>query len=195
MKFLSQLFIFPYNLEHNGGLQMKRPYINWLITDTHFNDDEMTDICGRPLNCTELIISNLKYVVAEQDVLIHLGDVITGKESVLLDLMSQVKCKTKVLIKGNHDKKSNNWFKNNGFDFICNSLVIDEILLSHKPLKEFPSGVKYNVHGHFHNFDFMKNDTECAPYYNPEVHKLYALEYEDYKPVNLKEFVLKFKKE
>lgn len=84
---------------------------------------------------------------------------------------------------------------NNGFDFVCNSLVVDDILLSHKPLKEFPSGVKYNVHGHFHNFNFKEKDPECSGYYNPEFHKLYALEYENYKPVDLKDFVLKFNKE
>lgn len=85
---------------------MKRPYKNWLITDTHFYEDFLVEVCGRPQNFTKLIISNIKSVIAKQDVLIHLGDVIASKfESFLLSLMSDIKCKTKILVLGNHDKK------------------------------------------------------------------------------------------
>jgi len=148
----------------------------------------MPKVCGRPKNFNELIIKNLKYIVAKQDVLIHLGDVIADKFNELKPMLDQIVCKSKILIRGNHDKKTNNWYINNGFDFCCDSLVIGDVALSHKPLRILPEGVRINIHGHFHNFDFKILDKECGDYHNPEIHKLLALEYTDYKPVNLLEF-------
>lgn len=168
---------------------MGRPSITWLITDTHFYDDDLCDsFCGRPKDFTKLIIRNMKVLIAPQDCLIHLGDVIDKQESKLTDILDSIKCKSKILIRGNHDKKSDNWYLNHGFDFICDSMICGNIALSHKPLKDIPSGIKVNIHGHFHNFDWQKNDKECAPYYNFSIHKLYALEYNGYKPVKMKEF-------
>lgn len=160
----------------------------WLVTDTHFFDDQMIEL-GRPPLFTTIIWGHLRYYVAKQDILIHLGDVIDDKEKSFLKLiLDSIVCKTKVLVRGNHDKQTNNWYLNNGFDLVVDSLAMKNVILSHKPLPPpFPPNIM-NIHGHLHNFG-LEHDKECQPYYDGAFHRLFALEYTDYKPVVLEEFI------
>jgi len=146
----------------------------WLITDTHFNHNAMIPYCGRPENYTELILENWSKVVQEGDVTIHLGDVIFSKSGTLLQLLSRVKG-TKILVRGNHDKEKDNWYMTHGFDFTCDELVKKDVLFSHIP-KPKRDGIRLNVHGHFHNTDHRSVEPEISAYYDPEYHKLLAIE-------------------
>jgi calcineurin-like phosphoesterase family protein len=47
----------------------------WLITDTHFYHDRIIELAHRPKNYHELIINNWKWLVNEDDTVIHLGDI------------------------------------------------------------------------------------------------------------------------
>ena len=106
----------------------------------------------------------------------------------LAELLASVECRSKILIKGNHDKNSNNWYLRHGFDFVCDMIVIDDVLLSHKPQEILPEGVTINIHGHFHDTDHRKNEPKYSKFLDPNVHKLFALEHTDLKPVKLKDF-------
>lgn len=169
---------------------MPRPSIEWLITDTHFFHDATIkeDFCGRPSNFNELILSNLRYFVAAQDILYHLGDVIFYKNDKLREMLDSVPCARKYLIRGNHDKKSSGWYIRNGFDGVFDAVVVGDVLLSHRPQRVLPSGVRINVHGHFHNTDHRRLEPEYNEWYDPSRHRLLAIEYTDYKPVKLVEF-------
>lgn len=162
---------------------MNRPSIYWLITDTHWQ--EKLTIFGRPPNSDELIIKNLKYFLCPQDILIHLGDVISYNHAALNDILKYIECKTKILVRGNHDNKTDNWYLNNGFDFVCEEMRCQDIVLSHYPV---PTD-KINVHGHFHNGDWRKHEPHFAEFYGNN-HKLFALEFMGYKPLNIKEIDL-----
>ena len=166
---------------------MPRPSINWLITDTHFYHDKVVEFTGRPRNYNELIMVNLRHLVAEQDVLYHLGDVIFYRYTRLAGMLSSVPCR-KFLVMGNHDHKSPGWYMRNGFDGAFRAIQVDDVLLTHRPVQSFPDGVRFNVHGHFHNMG-LSRDIEVGPWYDTEVHRLLALEYTDLKPVNLREFL------
>jgi len=167
---------------------MPRPPKIWLTTDTHFNHNKMVETCGRPENFSELIILNLRKFVARQDVLVHLGDVIFyPKRGQLKAILDNIPGKSKVLTMGNHDRKTKSWYLSNGFDVVCQSIQIGDIILSHKPLFQFPDGARVNVHGHFHNTDHQRH--EPRPWYSKGRHRLLALEYTDYQPVELHEFV------
>lgn len=168
-----------------------RPSYIWLITDTHWNSEEAFKE-RRPQNYGWKIISNCSRVIAKQDTLIHLGDVIDRNLGDLQNYLSLIPGKTKILIRGNHDKQSDNWYMNKGFDFVCDSLVLKQVILSHIPIKDFSSGVKYNIHGHFHN-NPLERVKEVEPhiyeFYNKEKYILVAMENTDYKPVNLDELI------
>lgn len=159
----------------------------WLITDTHFNHDALVRYCGRPPDFTRRIIKNCRQLLAPTDVLIHLGDVIFSNAGQLDELLAEIPG-TKILVKGNHDKRPDSWFYNKGFSFVCDAFRIEDVIFSHIPLPQLPPDVRLNVHGHFHNTDHRRHEPEIADYYDDEKHRLLALEHTDYKPVLLREF-------
>lgn len=124
----------------------------WLITDTHFGHDKMVQYCGRPENFNELIVRGLN-VLDKDDILIHLGDICIGRDAEWHQcIIQRIGCK-KILVRGNHDKKSNEWYMSHGWDFVCESFSLkigsDRILFSHEP--KHLSRNDFNIHGHFHN--------------------------------------------
>jgi calcineurin-like phosphoesterase family protein len=158
-----------------------RHSINWLITDTHFFHKNIINFCGRPQDFTEKIIKNLKYYVKPQDNIIHLGDVIFGEEKQLKGIMDSIPGK-KILVRGNHDKHTYSWYQNNGFDFVCDLLVLHKVALSHKPIR-LPDGCDYNIHGHFHNISEDKWEPSLKELLTKQ-HYLLKLEHH-YKPIDL----------
>lgn len=168
---------------------MPRQPIQWLITDTHFFHDKMfTEWKIRPRDYNEKIIAGMKKFIAPQDLLIHLGDVIFYEYPSLKNILNGIPCR-KILTVGNHDRKPLNWYMNNGFDIAVKSFVIDDIIFSHKPIQQLPSDCRINIHGHFHNTDHRAKEPEYDKWYDPKVHRLLAIEYTNYEPVRLKEFV------
>lgn len=154
---------------------MNKPAKTWVITDTHFNHDAMVPYCGRPENHTEIILKNWRMATSPNDVTIHLGDVIIGRDSELKGMLEQVAGK-KFLVMGNHDKKTKGWYMRNGFDFVGDGLTWRDIYFSHIPVETLPDGCTINVHGHFHN-----NENHDGTIYSHS--KLLAIEYTEYKPV------------
>lgn len=132
----------------------------------------------------DLILRNLRYLMAAQDVLIHLGDVIFYEYPKLKAMLDSVPG-TKMLVMGNHDRKAKGWYMRNGFAFAADMIVIDDVLLSHKP-QPLPPWIRLNVHGHWHNATHRREESES--FYDPKRHKLLAVEFTNYKPVRFDEF-------
>lgn len=127
---------------------MKTPTV-WVVSDTHFNHRRLPEFTTRPENFTELIINNWNTVVADDDLVLHLGDVILGRNSELGEINNKLKGK-KVLVKGNHDNESLMWYMQRGFMFACDGFRWGEFWFTHEPAISLPTGCKYNVHGHLH---------------------------------------------
>jgi len=180
---------------------MKQPKI-WVITDTHLGHKNMVQYCGRPENHSELILENLK-VIKEGDTVIHLGDFCIGNDSDWhIKFMAQIPAGVKkFLIRGNHDKKSNNWYLNHGWDFVAESFSDNYfgkfITFSHIPI---PNVQNLNIHGHFHNnLHRLKRKEWVTPDEEErnmvvlesmnDNHKLLAIEETNYKPVLLNSLV------
>jgi calcineurin-like phosphoesterase family protein len=162
--------------------KMPRADTTWLITDTHLFHERMTELCGRPADFTDRIVTNLQKVMYPQDMLIHLGDVIFYKME-MLDAILDLIPGTKVLVKGNHDKKSNNWYRRNGFHVVVDALRLGDVYLTHKPVETLPDGVRINVHGHWHN-----KNIAVPEWWSAQTHRLLAVEHTQYFPVRLHEF-------
>lgn len=163
---------------------MARPAISWLITDTHWNHKAMVELCGRPADFGEQLLKNLRHMLAPQDTLYHLGDVIFYDYPGLKAMLDSVPG-NKVLLMGNHDRKPRNWYARNGFSFAADMIVLDDILLTHKPVEKLPSGVRLNVHGHWHNDEHHRR----PEWYSDTTHRLLSVETTNYKPVKFQEFV------
>ncbi len=154
----------------------------YLTTDTHFNHAAVKEYCSRPENYEELIYNSLKTLTKEH-CLIHLGDVCLGKETEMHEkYILSLQCK-KILVKGNHDSKSYNWYMEHGWDWVCETMTIirggKKVLLSHEP-KVWDGYWDINIHGHFHNTNHRRYEAELI---NDLLkgQKLLALEYNNYK--------------
>ena len=115
----------------------------WLISDTHFNDEELyvgTKKIERADADEYVKLINSK--VGRKDVLIHLGDV--GD----LEVMKKVRG-YKVLIMGNHDTGATKYKE--VFDEVYTGPIQigEKLILSHEPLE---CGWAFNIHGHIHSF-------------------------------------------
>ena len=164
----------------------------YIIADTHFNHQELIRKNYRPANFEKLLFNNLK-AISENSILIHLGDICLGKDQEAHNkYIKPLKCR-KWLVRGNHDHKSNNWYLNNGWDFVCKSFVDryfgKKILFSHKP-KILHNNIDLNIHGHFHNSDHRWQEPELASRITLK-HKLFSAEVSKYKYLSLQSFVEK----
>jgi calcineurin-like phosphoesterase family protein len=140
----------------------------YIITDTHFNHDKMVTYCTRPDNFAEKIWSNLLKLKPES-VLVHLGDICIGGDHEVHEKIKSLPMK-KVLVKGNHDHKSYNFYITHGWNFVCDSFVWrycgKNILFTHRPavLGDY---YDINIHGHIHNNvhrdeEYVKNEKQIS---------------------------------
>lgn len=122
----------------------------YLITDTHLGHRAMINACGRPENFSSLICKNWAKNVKKSDTVIHLGDV-SWTEDYLVKLLKLPG--RKILVNGNHDKKSSAEYMAMGFELSVDELVMNfdgiRILFTHKPKLWHDADI--NIHGHYHD--------------------------------------------
>jgi len=124
----------------------------YATSDTHFNHKKLLEY-GRPEDFESRIFASLKNHVG--DLLIHCGDFCIGQDEEMMELFmhSAKGFRKKVLVRGNHDKKSDGWYMERGFDFVCESFVADyfgkHIIFTHIPIAKTDK-FDLNIHGHMH---------------------------------------------
>ena len=185
----------------------------YIVADTHFFHQKLIEYEHRPANFTEIIIDKWNKTVADDDLVIHLGDVILGHDSLLDSILSRCKGR-KILARENHDHKSIDWYMSKGFDFVCDYFIYKNMAFSHAPLTPLPLQsnkqkigtkewseqlVDINIHGHFHRglhrgqigipdryYDFK--------YFDANRNKYYLVQIEDtLRPIMLNEILAKIK--
>lgn len=115
----------------------------YLVSDTHFNDEELYIGTKRiERKDTDEYIKLINSKVGKKSILIHLGDV--GD----LEAMKKVRG-YKVLIMGNHDTGATKYKE--VFDEVYTGPVQigEKLILSHEPIE---CGWAFNIHGHIHSF-------------------------------------------
>ena len=147
----------------------------FLITDLHINHESIYKY--RPHDYLEQIFRDWKRRVQKDDLVINLGDVILERKSELKGIMDSLPGR-KILTRGNHDNQSIKWYMKNGFDFACDSFLIDDALYSHEPqdLSSYGDSV-INIHGHFH--ETTHRSGKDYPFYS-NLHRLLSLELHGY---------------
>lgn len=128
----------------------------FIISDTHFNHTNIIKYCNRPFKSVEemnkAIIKNWNETVSNRDVVIHLGDVALGSKEETKKIIQQLNGR-KILIKGNHDNWTDEFYKECGFEYVSRYPIVwnDFYLLSHAPLQLSETTPYYNYYGHVHN--------------------------------------------
>jgi calcineurin-like phosphoesterase family protein len=167
----------------------------WLITDTHFDHKMLVRKGYRPEGFEDKIDRGIARI-PENSTLVHLGDICIGDDELLHDMyIKRHKHIKKILVRGNHDKKSPTWYIRNGWDFVCDGFTLHAfaktIQFSHRPVPL--SGLfDINIHGHFHASEHevqRRKEPEVAAIVTPDRHLLLAMEHTDYQPVKLITFL------
>lgn len=161
---------------------------HWIIADTHFGHERIKIFENRPENFEDQILKNLRSNIEEDSVLIHLGDFCIGDDVLWQSaFMRNVKGR-KVLVRGNHDRKSISWYYRHGWDFVADEVTLNihgaELLFTHQPVM-FP-GTKLNIHGHLHR----KSHQHSRSIFLDKSHCLVYIEH-NYLPISLRSIVEK----
>lgn len=161
-----------------------------ISTDTHFGHRKLEELCGRPRDFEVRIFKALKANLAQDDVLIHLGDICIGRDEQHHAMFIQTLPGRHWLVRGNHDRKSNHWYLSHGWDFVSDSFrdhyFGKMVAFSHVPIAD--DGYDVNLHGHFHNTDHRNHEPALTAISNPK-QVLLALEYNNYQPWNLQTLI------
>jgi calcineurin-like phosphoesterase family protein len=141
------------------------PYI---VADPHFLHANITRLANRPENWQDILLENWNNLVSDNDYIFILGDLFMGTKKQIREFMENTQLNgKKVLLIGNHDGYSDNFYASLGIKairhyiqngaFLRNAVKWKNIILSHYPLIPIPN-VKYNIHGHVHNNSFERRE-------------------------------------
>ena len=153
-----------------------------MIADTHFGSDRLRRYENRPFDTAEEmdreLIRRWNETVDEGDLVYHLGDF--GAEGHEADVLAQLNGKV-VLIKGNHETESNQYYRGAGFAEVYDMPVLYEgfWLLSHEPLYVNENMPYANLFGHVHANPLYRN-------YSRQ-HLCCSVERIDYRPIDFEE--------
>lgn len=137
---------------------MRTSYKTFLIADTHFNDNNILKYENRPFADVEAmnseLIHNWNSIVHTGDFVYVLGDIGNDIAEILPSLNG-----TKILIRGNHDTESSEYYRKIGFADVCNyPIILDNFwILSHEPIYVNSNMPYANIFGHVHNSPMFKN--------------------------------------
>ena len=162
----------------------------WVSTDWHKDhlNIMLPEYESRPPGFEDMLVERHNEVMSPEDGLLCLGDVVFGMEKERLDeYLARFNCRTIVLIRGNHDKKRDEWYLNKGFSMVCDQMVIRGVLFSHHPTM---LGLDHilNVHGHHHRGLHRSDEKHWYP--ASERHVLLSAEYADYYPVSIGDLIM-----
>lgn len=162
----------------------------WLVSDTHFNHTKLEEWGGRSGNWQDELWSGLAAIPME-DVLIHLGDVCIGNDLEIHEHIAALPC-FKLLVRGNHDKKSVQWYMEHGWDFVVDAFELvylgHYLHFTHRPAR-VNGNTSWNIHGHTHGN--LHRSEEYVTYYDKNYHRDISPELVGYKPLRLDTFLKK----
>ncbi|MBR2730831.1 MAG: metallophosphoesterase [Clostridia bacterium] len=160
----------------------------FFIADTHFGDANIFRYENRPFaSVAEMdaaLIARWNAAVRPEDRVYHLGDFsVPGQEAALLSQLNG----TKYLIKGNHDVRSNQAYRDLGFAEVYDlPVILDGFwILSHEALYVNINMPYANLFGHVHASPVVR---DCSPQ-----HFCACVERIGYTPIDFDEIKRKIK--
>lgn len=169
----------------------------WIISDTHFYHEKIKKYHNRPDDIEEQIFTFWNKNIKENDLLIHLGDIVWKREGELFTKLKTMPGR-KILVRGNHDYHSNRWYIERVFDFACDSFLwyyrLPQqskkngfmYLFSHRPVPTKTREFDFNIHGHLHvkENSHREGEVKLKPW-----HLSYLVEETDWMPTPFDNFI------
>lgn len=162
----------------------------YFIADTHFSEENIRLYENRPfVSVTEMnraLVQRWNERVNKEDEVYVLGDFgADGQEALFLGQLNG----KKFLVKGNHDIRTNQYYRDCGFEEVYDYPVIIKgfWILSHEPLYVNTNMPYANLFGHVHNspiFNTYSNQNYCV-----------SVERIHYTPISFDEIVLAIQNE
>lgn len=157
-----------------------------ILPDTHWRHAHLVENGSRPEDFTNTIIENWDKLVGEDDTVIHLGDVLFGDHKEILRDILDARPGYKILVRGNHDSKTPEWYLDHGFCLVTDGILLNSVFFSHEPVHPLPPWIKYNIHGHLHK----DNHREMPSWYHESRWRYILAEVETtLGPLELNEFI------
>lgn len=161
----------------------------------HVNIHKFRDLCSTAEEHHEIIFDNFASSINKSDSVILLGDI--AFDAYWLNRISEVNCRKKTLILGNHDTERLSIFDivNSGaYDAIHSLFSKRNRLFSHCPIHadQF-RGKVLNIHGHLHDDVVTRESDEKIQgcYYEIKDISYFnaCVEHTDYKPISFSEIL------
>lgn len=160
----------------------------YFIADTHFDDDSIRRYENRPFATVEAMneamIARWNAVVTAEDTVYVIGDFgASGREKEVLSALNG----TKILVKGNHDTRSSDYYRRAGFGEVYDLPVLYKgfWILSHEPVYVCENMPYANVFGHVHGSSVYRDFSSQ--------HFCVCVERVDYTPVSLEDILSRVK--
>ena len=119
----------------------------WIATDLHlYNVENDPHHPFRTQRNLGNLADNYGSDIQDDDLLIFLGDLYdpaTGDAEKVSSIIHNIKG-TKIMCRGNHDTESKDFYRELGFDAVCDILRIHNLVFSHKPVRVNPD--ELNIH-------------------------------------------------
>lgn len=162
---------------------------HWIISDTHFNHEKLDFWGQRSGDWQEQLYAGIE-ALPKEDVLIHLGDICIGNDSMVHKRLMEGAPRTRILVRGNHDKATTTWYYEHGWTTVVDGLELlfhgHYLHLTHRPAR--PQGhAEWNIHGHTHGNSHRSE--EHLDYYSDLYHIDISPEIRGYKPLKLQTLV------
>jgi calcineurin-like phosphoesterase family protein len=158
----------------------------FFIADPHFGHKAVIEYENRPFasveEMDEALITNWNNTVTKHDIVWLLGDVtLSTKKEYIKHIFSRLNGHIR-FIKGNHDTRSDDFYRECGCTFVSRYPVIlkEFFILSHAPLYKRFKAPYFNIYGHVHGNDNFVTRTEnswCV-----------SVERQDYRPIQIPQY-------
>lgn len=166
----------------------------YVTGDTHLNHKQLIE-WGRPKDFEMRELQALRKIPSDA-YLLHLGDFCIGDDAAQSDrfLAFVGHVKHRVLVRGNHDHKTNTWYLQHGWSAVVESMELlvhgKRIVFTHIPVDRHGyNWCDLNVHAHTHSDGHR--DKDVGHLLTPGYHIEYAPETHNYEPLLLTDKVIK----
>lgn len=159
----------------------------FFVADWHIGHRNIIKYCNRPFESVNQMNSYIQkrhnQTVGKDDVVYVLGDVTFLNMESSKEFIKSLNG-FKFLIKGNHDRKSNEYYRKLGFIEVYDNPIIfgKNTILSHEPIMDelYNKSPLFNIYGHIHDkaLNIPGDHKFCC-----------SVEKTDYKPVSLNEII------